>query len=40
VFHSLIGLCFGSSHLHRQVPPRLHRRDRPLAGEGGTMGEK
>jgi hypothetical protein len=29
-------LCFGSSHLHRQV----QRSERPLAGKEGTMGEK
>jgi hypothetical protein len=33
-------LCFGSSHSHRQAPPRLQRRERPLAGKVGTMGEK
>jgi hypothetical protein len=31
---------FGSSHLHRQVPPRLRRSERPLAGKGRTMGKK
>jgi hypothetical protein len=30
---------FGSSRLYRQESPRL-RRERPLAGKGGTMGEK
>jgi hypothetical protein len=33
-------VCFGSSHLHRQAPPGRQRRERPLAGKGGIMGEK
>jgi hypothetical protein len=35
----VLTLCFGSSHSHRQVPPRL-RHERPLAGKGGIVGEK
>jgi hypothetical protein len=31
---------FGSSRLYGQEPPRLQRGERPLAGKGGTMGEK
>jgi hypothetical protein len=31
---------FESSHLHRQAPPRLQQRERPLAGKGETMDEK
>jgi hypothetical protein len=30
---------FGSSHLYLQESPRL-RHERPLAGKGGTVGEK
>jgi hypothetical protein len=33
----VLTLCFGSS---RQAPPRIQRCERPLAGKGGTMGEK
>jgi hypothetical protein len=44
MYRSHVGLlyepCFGSFHLHRQAPPRLQRRARPLEGKGGTMGEK
>jgi hypothetical protein len=32
--------CFGSCRLYRQEPSRLQPRERPLAGKGGTMGEK
>jgi hypothetical protein len=31
---------FGSSRFHRLAPPRLRRRERPLAGKGGPVGEK
>jgi hypothetical protein len=30
----VLTLCCGSSHLHRQAPPRLQRRERPLEGKG------
>jgi hypothetical protein len=33
-------LALEDSHLYRQAPPRLQRRERPLAGKGGTVGEK
>jgi hypothetical protein len=32
--------AFEDSHLHRQGPPRLQRRERTLAGKGETVGEK
>jgi hypothetical protein len=31
---------FGSNCLYRQEPPHLQRCERPLAGKGGTIGEK
>jgi hypothetical protein len=31
---------FGSSRLYRQEPPHIQRRETPVAGKGGNMGEK
>jgi hypothetical protein len=36
----VLTLCFGSSHLHHQAPPCPQRRERPLAGKKGTIGDK